>query len=701
MTHYSVADIRNHIDLSFLFKSKTASAEAPTFASAESPLDVAYGRYCEQVNAGEYVDIDTFCDGFPDIQTQLRAQIAIHHEVVDDPSIVRQLFEMYWPEPGDELMGFRIVDRLGEGAFSRVYLAEDKSLGERLVAIKVCWNGAHEAWILGRLEHPNIVPVYSVCTHADSRVSLICMAYLGSTTLKDVLGALWSGGHIPNGARDILNSQGGKDKPGYRHPLVRETPGILKTGSYQEGCAYLALKIAEALAYAHEKGVLHLDLKPSNVLVDASGCPRLLDFNLATASSRGAPRMGGTPAYMSPEQALCFIGLADPASLDERSDIYSLGVMLYELLCGQLPPECSSRALATQDGSSVTPQQTPVKLVPRWQAHTVCKSLREIVDRCLAVERDDRFASMADLVKSLRRELSLNRRIEHWLAIRRRSVTATAGVALLCLTGIAAGLAYRAPYDVREYQRGLDCLTSEQHQQAIEHFTCSLEHCPDNPDVYHARARSYVATGDFHSAIRDLVAADRRRRTGVQCALLGYCCSCIQEPGEAVSWYDRAISLGNTDPAVYLNLGFAHHLRGRYDSAFIALNKALASGVDRGVVLRNRAIIHYTMAVSDNRDPLEARSDIEAAVLNGQASGHTYFRAAEVYAYSSSFDTKWREQALHYIERALQCGIPSELFKSNKYLKTIFVASSLSTRAWPKTYEQVDLYADCFLCPVL
>jgi Flp pilus assembly protein TadD len=525
------------------------------------------------------------------------------------------------------------------------------------------------------------------------------MAYLGSTTLKDVLGALWSGGHIPNGARDILNSQGGKDKPGYRHPLVRETPGILKTGSYQEGCAYLALKIAEALAYAHEKGVLHLDLKPSNVLVDAGGCPRLLDFNLATAASRGAPRMGGTPVYMSPEQALCFIGLTDPASLDERSDIYSLGVMLYELLCGRLPPECSSRALATQDGSSVAPQQAPVELVPRWQAHTVCKSLRGIVDRCLAVERDDRFASMADLVKSLRCELSLNRRIEHWLAIRRRSVTATAGVALLCLTGIAAGLAYRAPYDVREYQLGLNCLTSEQHQQAIEHFTCSLDHRPDNPDVYYARARSYMATDDFHSAIRDLVAADRLRRTGIQCALLGYCCSRIQEPGEAVSWYDRAISLGNTDPAVYLNLGFAHHLRSRHDSAVIALNKALEGGANRGVVLRNRAIVHYTMALSENREPTEARSDIEAAIASGQVSGHTYFRAAKIYAFACVHDKKWENDALRCIQLALQNGIPLQYIKSDRYLKSIFEASTLSASLWPNAREQVDLVADCLVCP--
>jgi tetratricopeptide (TPR) repeat protein len=402
---------------------------------------------------------------------------------------------------------------------------------------------------------------------------------------------------------------------------------------------------------------------------------------------------------MSPEQAQCFIGLADPASLDERSDIYSLGVMLYELLCGQLPPECSSRALATQDGSSVTPQQAPVELVPRWQARTVCKSLREIVDRCLAVERDDRFASMADLVKSLRRELSLNRRIEHWLAIRRRSVTATAGVAMLCLTGIAAGLAYRAPYDVREYQRGLNCLTSEQHQQAILHFTCSLEHSPDNPDVYYARARSLMAVEDYRGAVRDLVAADLLRRTGVQCALLGYCCNRIREPGEAVGWCDLAISQGVHDPAVYVNLGFAHYLRGRQDSAITALTRAIETGKLSETAFRNRAVVYYSMAIESEKLPIEAISDIEAAILNGKESGHTYLRAAEVYAYASSFDPQYRERSLHFVELALRYGVPRKYVESNKFLKIVFDSSPLSGRQWPEPIGQMDLEADCFCCP--
>ena len=300
-------------------------------------LDAAYDEYCRLIESGVEVNIEEYCAEFPGIRTDLEHQIEVHHLILNHPSLIQECVDAAWPRPGDDILGFLLLEELGRGSFSRVYLASDTSLGGRQIVVKVCRSLSHEAQILGKLAHENIVPVHSVQVSLDAGFSLLCMPYLGRATLHHIVARVWRSSERPHWARAILAAARIGIAPAEVSVTDRTACRLLRRGTYVDGIVFISLKIVNALAHAHRFGVLHLDLKPSNVLLTENGCPMVLDFNLAADRHGRTPRVGGTLPYMSPEQAKCFLEGAAVASVDERSDIYSFGVLLHELLCGVLP----------------------------------------------------------------------------------------------------------------------------------------------------------------------------------------------------------------------------------------------------------------------------------------------------------------------------------------------------------------------------
>jgi serine/threonine protein kinase len=211
---------------------------------------------------------------------------------------------------GATLGNYKILAPLGQGGMARVYRARQENL-DREVAIKVLppWYASDrsfverfqlEARLIARLTHPNIVTVHDASEHHGHLY--IVMQLVDGGTLKQRL--------------DRLRTQG-------------------KTMDLNEATTIFQ-QIADALAYAHEQGIIHRDVKPVNVLMDRSGRPILSDFGIAkvlASSGEQLTRPGagvGTPEYMSPEQCL---GI----QVDGRADIYALGVMLFEALTGRTP----------------------------------------------------------------------------------------------------------------------------------------------------------------------------------------------------------------------------------------------------------------------------------------------------------------------------------------------------------------------------
>jgi serine/threonine protein kinase/tetratricopeptide (TPR) repeat protein len=324
-----------------------------------------------------------------------------------------------FPEAGEDLGEFRLLAELGRGGLGRVFLAEQSFLAGRLTVLKVtpCAGGEHLA--LARLQHTHIVPLYAVRDFPERDLRVLCMPCLGGTTLDRILRRLDG---LPPGQRTgaDLRRALGEATPDGRMCWPGRGSGwkYLERASYVEAVCWVGLCIAEALHHAHEQGMVHLDLKPSNVLLTADGMPMLLDFHLARGpvSAGTTPEwLGGTPGYMSPEQRAAWQaardGRAAPAAVDGRSDVWSLGLVLAETLGGGSPRTESDRPpLADRDL-----QHLPA-------------GLRDVLARAVRPDPASRYPSTAALAEDLRRHLTnqplagvRNRSLrERWRKWRRR-----------------------------------------------------------------------------------------------------------------------------------------------------------------------------------------------------------------------------------------------------------------------------------------
>ncbi len=296
---------------------------------------------------------------------------------------------------GDRFDDFELLTELGRGSFARVFLAWQISLN-RYVALKISADRGGEARTLARLEHDHIVHVYAETVHAARQMRVLCMQYVPGTTLAGVIDALahrpraeWSGQAILD-AIDTLSHQ-----PAAFEPAALRDREILSGCDFVEAVCWIGARLAEAVAYAHSQDVLHRDIKPANVLLSRYGRPLLADFNVAfdprRLDSDKSDSLGGTLAYMAPEHLDAW-GQPQAAVVDRRADIYSLGVVLFELLIGTRPFQ------ETGEGSS--PQKTIHTMAvtrrarapgPRDVRPDIPEELDCTIRRCLQPCPDDRY----------------------------------------------------------------------------------------------------------------------------------------------------------------------------------------------------------------------------------------------------------------------------------------------------------------------
>lgn len=378
------------------------------------------------------------------------------------------------PKPGSRFLGFELQSELGRGAFGRVYLARQGDLADRPVALKVSADVASETHALAQLQHTNIVPIYSV--HRSGPLQAVCMPYLGSTTLADVLNDIRQHETLPDSGAGLLSSRKtvATESSSPRSAVhsssasaaAEATTPLTEAGSsavgrvtaqverlrelgYVQAVLWLAARVADGLAHAHERGILHRDLKPANILFSNDGEPLLLDFNLAADTKvrvhASAAMIGGTLPYMAPEH-LAALGDASQ-TVDARSDVYSLGIILFELLTGRHPFPVHRGSVEEIVPRFIADKQGPPPLLRIWNPQ-ITPATEAIVRKCLEREPSNRYQSARDLQDDVQRQLgdlplrhapepSLRERFGKWARRHPRlTSTTTMAIAAFCLIAV-------------------------------------------------------------------------------------------------------------------------------------------------------------------------------------------------------------------------------------------------------------------------
>ena len=408
------------------------------------PSDLIYEEFHVRQQAGDTVDYNDYLRRFPAQAPSLRRLFGLHStRVTKQPAASAVLPEV---KAGQSLDEFEILAKLGEGAFAKVFLARQPSM-QRRVALKVSARESAEPQTMAQLDHPNIVRVFDQRALPERGLGLTYMEYVAGGSLlaavdkvRRTAPSLRSGRMLSEVVDEALVARGESPPDAAWQERLAQMP-------WGEVVCWLGTQLASALDYAHARDTLHRDLKPANILLTAEGLPKLVDFNIAYSSklegASPASFFGGSVGYMAPEHLEAFSPDHDrmPDELDGRSDLYSLGIVLWELLTGERP---FADEMLHDDWSATietlierrragVPQQAIAKLPKRLPP-----GFREALLRCLAPDPQDRFATAGDAARELRLCLhpevcrARQRRTGLWQSMaQRRPLLATCLLALM------------------------------------------------------------------------------------------------------------------------------------------------------------------------------------------------------------------------------------------------------------------------------
>ncbi len=371
---------------------------------------------------------------------------------------------------GEQLDDFTILQKLGQGAFAHVYLAQQISM-RRLVALKVSRGKGGESQSLAQFDHPNIVRVFDQRMLTESSLHLLYMQFVPGGTLADVVKLVRS---YRAKARDHamggwLMLQSIDEQLLDAAQVVPEQSGTrdwLSASPWPQVVAWIGVALCRALHEAHAHQILHRDVKPANVLLSAAGTPKLADFNVsfsdAAHQASQSASLGGSVAYMSPEHLVAIIdrGPHSQESIRTSADLYSLAVLLWELWQGQRPFQCETMPLPWQEivADQLASRHRPL-ITPRYdeqETHAAAERVLErTLRRALSAEPSARFGDGVEMAGRLRLSLYPQAAIlfdppessrRAWLS--RQSPWVMACLVILIPHGIAGGLNYQ--YNLNE-----------------------------------------------------------------------------------------------------------------------------------------------------------------------------------------------------------------------------------------------------------
>lgn len=405
--------------------------------NAEAAKSILDEDFRVRFQAGECDEIESYRTGCSQLDALLHGGAFLSDEQEDDGFAIKSADVVQAnqsprrafgdPKPGaDSLLGtcirhYRIVELISRGRRADVFKARDQNL-DRLVVLKVNYEISRtpdrEARFLAKLDHAQVLDVHDEFEFGAKQV--IVTQFINGISLAELI-QRWHrsaevndlrAGHETTGTTDNSNLISIPDR------WKASKSGVARSSVQMVIC------ISDAIQHAHERGVWHCDIKPSNVLIEPNGNPLLMDFDIAINEATEPQSPGGTVGYASPEQSNFLIrqNTYSRQQIDHRTDIYSIGVVLFQMLTGELPDRIGlSHSIAQCDkqrtlGNNLTgasnPELSRIAFEVVSKAVGVSHSLASIVCKCLSADPNERYQTAQDLRSDLQRWLDF-RSLQH------------------------------------------------------------------------------------------------------------------------------------------------------------------------------------------------------------------------------------------------------------------------------------------------
>ena len=413
-------------------------------------IDLAYEDYCRKRELGQEIPASEFVQQFQGVEQSLYRVIEFDQVLQEHPSLVESVPEERWPNEGDTFCDFELLELLGRGALSRVFVARQTDLGMRHVVVKVCVRGEREADFLGLLEHSGITQVHSIHTDTDTGLAAICMPYVTRATMHHIAEWQTQNADLQTGeqvCREVRNQNEDVAVP-VNFDSVAELPNgfdrkaVTSQDKYGELVIKWGVQLANALHFAHQKDVLHCDVKPGNVLILNDLSASLLDFNLAASTTDALRLAGGTLPYMATEQLQHMLPPDDSSverpAVSAATDVFGLAATIWHVATGEPPFGVAADAPTRADAAEefLARQKVGVKQECIDSASEVLpQTAIQVLLKALSYETSDRYPDAECFANALQ-EL-LPKRRHNWLRI---------CLAVFAFILLAVGSAFLATY---------------------------------------------------------------------------------------------------------------------------------------------------------------------------------------------------------------------------------------------------------------
>jgi len=556
--------------------------------------------------ADKKVDIEKYCKKYPQ-----------HKDAIVSKFLTAEFIKKSFQEKdlsGEQIGDCIILQELNRGGMGIVFLGIQPALS-RLTAIKVLppsfsndkealANFQEEAKIIAKFNHPNIVPIYSI--NNEKGINYISMGYISGLSLRDIAEKLQDNKQLhcikATVIKDMLQEPFSNDKDISQKNITLKRDSKFWNKSYFQFIATIGVEIADALSYAHQNGISHGDLKPSNILITSEGIPVIVDFglskNVKKLSSSESKEFLGTLVYAAPEQIKENI-------INEKTDIWSLGATLYELLILENP----FRGATIEKTVAKILKSCPPTL--RHYNRKIPLELEAIILKCLEEKSKNRYSSAIELSNDLNnyleskpikaKPIGIIGRLGKW--VKRNPVKFYLTIVIFLSILVTIPLSFK--YTLNKWKRVADVFYDKgQYDMAIQQYNKVLRFSPSDIQILRYIGNSYYYKGIYKKALLYYERALTIKPSYPTLLLdIGDVYRDTREFDKAIIYYKQAIKLSPQERIGWYYLGNVYQGKKSYDEAVYYYGRAvLLAPEDFDVIEAMLSVIEEEKEITDDEE---------------------------------------------------------------------------------------------------